>query len=54
MKDLGKTVGIVVNIDEDFEELVKVYWGEYGTFWVRSNLLKILTDKEIIAAQSPI
>ena len=43
MKHLGKTIGVVVQVEAPDDKTVRVCWGEYGTFWTMRKLLKILT-----------
>lgn len=54
MKQLGKVTGVVVEVDQEYQELVKVYWGDYGTFWTSTKLLNFLTIDGINGEQSSI
>ncbi len=54
MKLLGKTIGVVVEVDDyPGDNIVRVCWGEYGTFWTMKKLLKNLSQDEDIKEQSP-
>ena len=48
MKKLGKTVGVIVETESASGKVVRVCWGNYGTFWTMTKLLKILVaNKEV-------
>lgn len=54
MKRLGKTIGVVVQLGDRDEQVVRVHWGNYGTFWTMKKLLKNLSQEEDIGEQSSI
>ena len=54
MKKLGKTLGVVIEIEDKSDHFVRVCWGEYGTFWTMRKLLKKFTKEEHIKEQSSI
>ncbi len=54
MKRLGKTIGVVVQLGDRDEQVVRVHWGNYGTFWTMKKLLKNLSQEDDIGDQSSI
>ena len=55
MKHLGKTIGVVVQIGEAAgDKTVRVFWGDYGTFWTMKKLLKNLSQECKFGEQSSI